>query len=68
MQWCYKIECDFTLCYSLYFTIYNTMVRNISGGTGTKSLARKLTTNHSSVVPLPSNDLEKIAVVAKLIL
>ena len=42
------------------------MVRNISGGTGTKSLARKLTTNHSSVVPLPSNDLEKIAVVAKI--
>ena len=42
------------------------MVRNISGGTGTKSLARKLTTNHSSVVPLPSNDLEKIAVVSKI--
>jgi translation initiation factor IF-1 len=42
------------------------MVRNISGGTGTKALARKLTGNHSSVVPLPSNDLEKIAVVSKI--
>ena len=42
------------------------MVRNISGGTGTKALARKLTTNHSGAVPLPSNDLEKIAVVSKL--
>jgi translation initiation factor IF-1 len=42
------------------------MVRNISGGTGTKALARKLTNNHSSVVPLPSNPLEKIAVVSKL--
>jgi translation initiation factor IF-1 len=42
------------------------MVRNISGGTGTKSLARKLTGNHSGAVPLPSNDLEKIAVVSKL--
>jgi translation initiation factor IF-1 len=42
------------------------MVRNISGGTGTKSLARKLTGNHSSVVPLPSNPLEKIAIVSKI--
>jgi translation initiation factor IF-1 len=42
------------------------MVRNISGGTGTKSLARKLTGNHSSVVPLPSNPLEKIALVSKI--
>jgi translation initiation factor IF-1 len=42
------------------------MVRNISGGTGTKSLARKLTGNHSSVVPLPSNEFEKIAIVSKL--
>jgi len=42
------------------------MVRNISGGTGTKSLARKLTSNHSSVVPLPSNPLEKIAIVSKI--
>jgi translation initiation factor IF-1 len=42
------------------------MVRNISGGTGTKSLARKLTTNHSGAVPLPSNSLEKIAIVSKI--
>lgn len=42
------------------------MVRNISGGTGTKALARKLTTYHSSVVPLPSNEFEKIAIVAKI--
>lgn len=42
------------------------MVRNISGGTGTKSLARKLTGNHSGAVPLPSNPLEKIAIVSKI--
>jgi len=42
------------------------MVRNISGGTGTKALARKLTNNHSSAVPLPSNEFEKIAIVSKL--
>jgi len=42
------------------------MVRNISGGTGTKSLARKLTGNHSGAVPLPSNEFEKIALVSKI--
>jgi translation initiation factor IF-1 len=43
------------------------MVRNISGGTGTKSLARKLTSNNSSrEVPAPSNEYEKIAIVSKI--
>jgi translation initiation factor IF-1 len=43
------------------------MVRNISGGTGTKALARKLASNNSSrEVPAPSNEYEKIAIVSKI--
>jgi translation initiation factor IF-1 len=43
------------------------MVRNISGGTGTKSLARKLASDNSSrEVPSPSNEFEKIAIVSKI--
>ena len=43
------------------------MVRNISGGTGTKSLARKLTSNNSNrEIPFPSDECEKIAIVSKI--
>jgi len=44
------------------------MVRNISGGTGTKALARKLASNNNNSrdVPAPSNEYEKIAIVSKI--
>lgn len=43
------------------------MVKNTTGGSGAKSLARKLTAGGgSSLVPLPASDDEVIAVVSKI--
>ena len=42
------------------------MVKNTTGGSGAKSLARKLTSSSSSAVPLPSSEDEVIAIVSKI--
>jgi translation initiation factor IF-1 len=42
------------------------MVKNTTGGSGAKSLARKLTSSASSSVPLPASDDEVIAIVSKI--
>ena len=41
------------------------MVKNTTGGTGTKSLARKNINNNNSSILFPSNELEVIACVTK---
>jgi initiation factor 1A len=44
------------------------MVKNISGGTGTKHLARKhQTNNHNSILRLPNDPLEVFACVTKML-
>jgi translation initiation factor IF-1 len=42
------------------------MVKNTTGGSGAKSLARKLTSSSSSSVPLPASEDEVIAIVSKI--
>jgi len=43
------------------------MVRNTTGGTGTKSLARKNQTSHSNRLQLPTNNQELVACVTKML-
>ena len=52
--------------YQKYF-INNKMVKNTTGGKGSKSLARKLTSGSAtSHFPVPSNELESFALVTKM--
>jgi hypothetical protein len=41
------------------------MVKNTTGGSGAKSSARKFSSSHATIVPLPTDPDHRIAIVAK---